>query len=165
MSKFKDFLKRVFLKPSSKIGSTGSMLSPRYDPVSFSQSPYVGTSFDGDKFAGGFGATELQWTDYWTQGKGEFVSSAMEDTGTYQSLAYLDNAGKANKNRLLVLRTASNYTLPPPGITAVDYLLAEQHDSYAGLDAALENAYLVGSVIVDEILNNWNTYKNKTPGE
>jgi purine nucleoside permease len=106
-----------------------------------------------------------EWTDYWTQGKGEFVSSAMEDTGTYQSLAYLDNAGKANKNRLLVLRTASNYTLPPPGITAVDYLLAEQHDSYAGLDAALENAYLVGSVIVDEILNNWNTYKNKTPGE
>jgi len=106
-----------------------------------------------------------EWTDYWTQGKGEFVSAAMEDTGTFQSLAYLAKAGKVNKNRLLVLRTASNYTVPPPGITAVDNLLAEQHDSYAGLDAALENAYLVGSVIVDEILNNWNTYKNKTPGE
>lgn len=106
-----------------------------------------------------------EWTDYWTDGKGEFVSSAMEDTGTYQSLAYLDKAGKANKNRLLVLRTASNYTMPPPGISAADNLLAEQHDSYAGLDAALENAYLVGSVVVDEILDNWNTYKFKTPGE
>jgi purine nucleoside permease len=106
-----------------------------------------------------------EWTDYWTQGKGEFVSSAMEDTGTFQSLSYLDNAGKANKNRLLVLRTASNYTLPPPGKTAVDNLLAEQHDSYAGLDAALENAYLVGSVVVDEILNNWDSYKDTTPGE
>jgi len=64
-----------------------------------------------------------------------------------------------------VLRTASNYTMPPPGKTAVDNLLEEQHDSYAGLDAALEHAYLVGSVIVDEILDNWDTYKKQTPGE
>jgi purine nucleoside permease len=106
-----------------------------------------------------------EWTDYWTNGKGEFVSSAMEDTGTYQSLENLDRAGKVDKNRVLVLRTASNYTMPPPGKTAVDNLLEEQHDSYAGLDAALENAYLVGSVIVDEILDNWDTYKKQTPGE
>ncbi len=105
-----------------------------------------------------------RWTKYWTDGKGEFVSSAMEDTGTYQSLSYLHNAGKVNKDRLLVIRTASNYTMPPPGKTAVDNLLEEQHDSYAGLDAALENAYLVGSVIVDEIINNWSTYRDNTPG-
>ena len=43
-----------------------------------------------------------EWTDYWTQGKGEFVSSAMEDTGTYQSLTYLHNAGKVDKNRVMV---------------------------------------------------------------
>ncbi len=105
------------------------------------------------------------WTKYWTNGKGEFVSSAMEDTGTYQSLDYLTKAGKANVDRLLVLRTASNYTMPPPGKTAVDNLLEEQHDSYAGLDAALENAYLVGSVVVDEIIDNWSKYKNHTPGD
>lgn len=106
-----------------------------------------------------------EWVDYWTLGKGEFVSSAMEDTGTFQSLTYLDNAGLANKQRMLVLRTASNYTVPPPGKGAVENLLQEQHDSYAGLDAALENAYLVGSVVVDEILNHWDTYQNTTPGE
>ena len=104
------------------------------------------------------------WTDYWTQGEGEFVSSAMEDTGTYQSLEYLDRAGRADKDRLLVLRTASNYTMPPPGKTAVENLLEERHDGYSGLDAALENAYLVGSVIVDEILANWSAYENRTPG-
>ena len=104
------------------------------------------------------------WVDYWTNGVGEFVSSAMEDTGTYQSLEYLDRAGKANKDRLLVLRTASNYTMPPPGKSAADYLREEQHDSYAGLDAALENAYLVGSVVVDEILANWARYRDTTPG-
>ncbi len=105
-----------------------------------------------------------RWTDYWTNGEGEFVSAAMEDTGTYQSLSNLDNAGKVNKNRLLVIRTASNYTMPPPGKEAVANLLEEQHDSYAGLDAALENAYLVGSVIVDELLTNWDQYRDNTPG-
>ena len=105
-----------------------------------------------------------RWTDYWTNGEGEFVSSAMEDTGTYQSLAYLHNVGKVNKDRLLVLRTASNYTMPPPGKGAVENLLEEQHDSYAGLDAALENAYQVGSVVVDELLQNWDKYRDKTPG-
>ncbi|MEP1469754.1 MAG: purine nucleoside permease [Halieaceae bacterium] len=105
-----------------------------------------------------------EWTDYWTQGKGEFVSSAMEDTGTYQSITYLHNAGKVDKNRVMVLRTASNYTMPPPGKNAADYLREEQHDSYAGLDAALENAYLVGSTVVAELLKNWQTYEETIPG-
>ena len=104
-----------------------------------------------------------QWVDYWTEGEGNFVSSAMEDTGTFQSLTYLHNAGKVDKNRVMVLRTASNYTLPPPGKTAAEYLLEEQHDSYAGLDAALENAYLVGSAIVEELVNNWDKYRDKIP--
>ena len=104
------------------------------------------------------------WTDYWTQGKGEFVSSAMEDTGTYQSLTYLHEGGKVDKNRVMVLRTASNYTMPPPGKSAADYLREEQHDSYAGLDAALENAYLVGSAVVNELLKNWKTYERTIPG-
>lgn len=104
-----------------------------------------------------------QWVDYWTRGEGNFVSSAMEDTGTFQSLTYLHNGGKVDKNRVMVLRTASNYTLPPPGKSAAEYLLEEQHDSYAGLDAALENAYLVGSAVVDELVNNWDKYRDKTP--
>ena len=105
-----------------------------------------------------------EWTDYWTGGEGEFVSSAMEDTGTFQSLAYLHEAGKVDKNRLLVLRTASNYTMPPPGKSAADYLREEQHDSYAGLDAALENAYLVGSRVIAELLENWDKYAETIPG-
>ena len=104
-----------------------------------------------------------EWVDYWTRGEGNFVSSAMEDTGTFQSLTYLDNAGKVDKNRVMVLRTASNYTMPPPGKTAAQYLLEEQHDSYAGLDAALENAYLVGSAVVEELLTHWHKYEGKTP--
>ena len=105
-----------------------------------------------------------KWVDYWTEGEGEFVSSAMEDTATAQSLTYLDRAGKADYERLMVLRTASNFTVPPPGKTAAENLQSEG-ESYAGLGLALETAYRVGSKVVDEIVNNWDQYADKLPYE
>jgi purine nucleoside permease len=102
------------------------------------------------------------WTRFWTEGKGNFVTSAMEDTGSFQSLTYLHPTGKVNKNRVMVLRTASNYTMPPPGMTAAEHLLKE-NDGYAGLEASVEAAYRVGSAVVDEIVGKWTTYKDHTP--
>lgn len=102
------------------------------------------------------------WVDYWTEGDGEFVSSAMEETGTMQSMEYLDNAGRVDRDRVMVLRTASNYTMPPPGITAAQNLLAE-NEGYAGLQASLESAYMVGSKVVDTILENWDGYRTTMP--
>ena len=104
-----------------------------------------------------------RWVHYWTEGKGEFVSAAMEDTGTYLSLSWLHKIGRADKNRVMVLRTASNYTMQPPGMTAVENLLKE-NEGYGGLGVAIESAYIVGSRVVDEILNNWETYENTIPG-
>ena len=104
-----------------------------------------------------------EWVDYWTDGEGEFVSSAMEDTGTLQAITYLDNAGRADRDRVMVLRTASNYTMPPPGVSAAENLLAE-NEGYAGLDASLESAYRVGSRVIDTLLDNWDVYRQRTPG-
>jgi len=103
-----------------------------------------------------------KWVDYWSEGKGNFVTSAMEDTGTFQALTYLHPTGKVNKDRVMVLRTASNYTMPPPGMSAAEHLLKE-NDGYAGLDASVEAAYRVGAVVVDEIVSKWTTYKDHTP--
>jgi len=105
-----------------------------------------------------------RWVKYWSDGKGNFVSSAMEDTGTYQSLVYLDKAGKVDKQRTMVLRTASNYAMQPPGVSAVDNLLMD-HDGYAGLDASVEAAYVVGSTVVDDIVANWDRYQDQLPYE
>jgi len=104
-----------------------------------------------------------RWVDYWTDGEGQFVSSAMEDTGTYQSLLWLSKTGRADVDRLMVLRTASNYTTPPPGMTAVENLLKD-NEGYPGLQASLESAYSVGSVVIDELLANWDSYKDTIPG-
>ena len=87
----------------------------------------------------------------------------MEDTGTFQAMVYLDNIDKVDSDRMLVLRAGSNYTMQPPNITAAENLLKE-NDGYAGLDASLESLYIVGSKVVGELLDNWEIYKDKTPG-
>lgn len=104
-----------------------------------------------------------QWVSYWSDGKTDFITSAMEDTGTYQAIVYLDKIDKVDKDRFLVLRGGSNYTMPPPGITAAQSLVKE-NEGYAGLGVALENIYLIGSVVIDELLDNWSEYGATVPG-
>jgi purine nucleoside permease/predicted cupin superfamily sugar epimerase len=106
------------------------------------------------------------WTHYWTQGKGNFVTSGMEDTGSFQAMTFLHNAKKANKNRFMVLRTASNYATPPPGVSAAQNLANESgDDGFAGMQSSLESAYMVGSKVVDTIVANWQQYKTMMPYE
>lgn len=104
------------------------------------------------------------WVRHWSEGNGEFVSSAMEETGTMQSITYLDRMGRVDRDRLMVLRTASNYTMPPPGVSAADNLLAE-NDGYSGLVVALESGYAVGSVVIDALLADWDTHRDMIPGK
>lgn len=106
------------------------------------------------------------WVKYWTGGKGNYVTSAMEDTGTGQSLVWLTKAGRADYNRYLVLRTASNYTMQPSGVTAVQNLTnagKEVGERYTAYVPALEAAYRTGIVVVDQLISHWKTYQITTP--
>jgi purine nucleoside permease len=102
------------------------------------------------------------WVRYWTGGKGEFVTSAMEETGSYTAIQYLDRIGRADKSRYMVLRAGSNYTMPPPGVGAAEHLLAE-NEGYAGMSVALESLYRVGSKVIDEITLHWDKYEKAPP--
>lgn len=104
------------------------------------------------------------WTTFWTDGKGNFVSSGMEDTGAYQAMTFLHKAGKVDKNRFMVLRTGSNYTLQPTGLSAAENLAQESNEEgYAGMQSALESAYSVGSKVIDTLTSNWDTYRTTMP--
>jgi purine nucleoside permease len=103
-----------------------------------------------------------RWVEYWTEGEGEFVTSAMEDTGTAQALQFLDNAGKVDANRLLVLRTASNFTMPPEDMTAAESMKNE-NSGYSAYIPSLEAAYQVGSEVVRSLVENWEQYRNQLP--
>ena len=103
------------------------------------------------------------WMAYWTGGKGRFVMTAMEDTGTLQALTWLSRAGRLDHRRALVLRTGSNYSMQPPGVTAADNLALESAGEYSGYFPALEAAYRVGRAVVDELLADWERYAETLP--
>lgn len=103
------------------------------------------------------------WVAYWSDGEGEFVTSAMEDTGTMLALSRLGEAGLVDPQRLLVLRTVSNFTYGPPGVDAAESLAGEQA-GYSGMRSALEAAHGVGSRVVDAIVEDWERYRDTVPG-
>jgi purine nucleoside permease len=104
------------------------------------------------------------WTKYWTGGAGEFVTSAMEDSGTLQALTFLDQAGRADRDRVLVLRTASNYTMQHRRATAAESLAGETKGELSALLPALEAAWRVGRPVVGELVTRWRRYADQLPG-
>ena len=104
------------------------------------------------------------WVRYYTGGKGNYMISAMEDTGTLQALTFLSNAGRADINRVLVLRTASNFDMQPPGGTAAESLKTMTFGAYSGYLSALEAAQRVGHVVVRNIVDHWAEFEKATPG-
>jgi len=89
-----------------------------------------------------------------------FMTSNMEDSGTLTGLHRLARKKLVNPDRILVLRTASNYTMPPPGKDAAWSTTAPYPD---GGYPAKNAAFLVGNVVVQELLTHWEKYKAKTP--
>jgi len=103
------------------------------------------------------------WVRYHTKDAGNYVMTAMEDTGTLQSLHFLAKAGRVDVQRVLVLRTASNFDMQRPGLTAWESLAENRNQGYAGFTAALESAWKVGSTVVNELATNWKKYKYHLP--
>lgn len=105
------------------------------------------------------------WVRYYTGGKGNFVVSGMEDTGTLQSLTFLDHAGKVDLHRVLVLRTVSNYDQQAVGLTATESLAEQKVGKYGAYLPSLEAAYAVGRPVVDAIIAHWDRYRDHLPSD
>ena len=109
-------------------------------------------------------AWATEWMRYFTGGKGEFTTTAMEDTGTLQAIDGLAAAGRVDRDRVLVLRTVSNYDQQPRELTAAESLAREKLGTYSGFLPALEADYRVGHAVVAELLAHWAQYEQTTPG-
>lgn len=105
-----------------------------------------------------FDAWAAEWVRYFTDGKGQFVTTAMEDTGTLQSLEFLAKAGRVDFNRVMVLRTVSNFDRQPRDTSAAESLAAQRVSRFGAYLPSLESAYTVGHVIVNELLTHWPEY-------
>jgi purine nucleoside permease len=104
-----------------------------------------------------------QWMTYFTEGKGRFTTTAMEDTGTLESLRLLARAGKVDWQRILVLRTVSNYDQQWSGVDAATSLSAQRIGQYSAYLPSLEAAYTVGHTVVAELIRNWPKYRDHPP--
>ncbi|MFT7321867.1 nucleoside hydrolase, partial [Congregibacter sp.] len=72
----------------------------------------------------------------------------------------LGRIDRVDPQRVLVLRTASNYTMPPKGRSAAWSTTADYPDGGLG---ALETAQRVGQPVVDAVIENWATYRDELP--
>jgi len=103
------------------------------------------------------------WVAYLTGGRANYVTTAMEDTGTLQSLTFLARAGRVDLNRVMVLRTASDFDQQRPGQTAAESLAQNKIGKYTGFLPALEAAWRVGNTVVTELVKNWAKYREQIP--
>jgi purine nucleoside permease len=100
------------------------------------------------------------WTRLWTDGKGEFAMTDMEDQGIAAALERLSGMGRVDFRRVLFLRTGSNFCMQSPAQDVNRSLQSE----YAGYLPALEAAYRVGSRVTHELAGHWDSYRDRTPG-
>jgi len=97
------------------------------------------------------------WVKLWTDGEGQLAMSDCEDHQVMDALDLLSPSGRVDRRRVLVLRTASNYSSAPPGSNAVfDF-------ASGGLEAGVEAAYRVGSPVVKALVAGWGEYADNIP--
>jgi len=97
------------------------------------------------------------WVKVWTDGQGVLVMTDCEDQGIMDVLTLHGREGRVDARRVLVLRTASNYSREPIGESqAIAF-------TEGGAVAGFEAAYRVGSPVVKALVANWSTFGNTLP--
>lgn len=105
------------------------------------------------------------WANDWVKlhagDDANMVTSNMEDNGTLTALHRLAREDLVDTDRVMLLRTVSNYTFPPPGQSAAWSTTAPYPNDG---DPAYEAAFQLGNRVVQAIVEDWDTYRNRIPG-
>jgi purine nucleoside permease len=97
------------------------------------------------------------WVKLWTDGDGTFAMTACEEQGILDVLDIFARQGRVDLNRVLVLRTASNYSREGDGEPP------DLRFTPGGAAAAFEADYRVGSPVVKALVAGWGRYAVKIP--
>ncbi len=123
----------------------------------------IGDTFASDIYWHGTVMTGFaeDWVKLHSDGKGRFVMTEMEDSGYMEAIARLSRLQRVDPQRVLVLRTGSNYSMPREGHTAIESVTAP----YIGMRVAVEAAYLTGSTVLHTLLANWSQTRDHIPAK
>ena len=126
--------------------------------------PFVlmGDTFASDYYWHGAVMTQFarDWVKLFTAGKGVFVMTEMEDSGFMGAIERLAAMKRVDHERVMVLRSGSNYSMPRPGHAAVESLTMP----YIGSRVAFESAWLCGSTVLHKLLEDWKVTEGVVPG-
>lgn len=125
-----------------------------------------GDSVASDTLLGGRIMSEYAqwWTHQWTGGQGTYVMGDNEDAGTLTALRRLADTSRIDWQRVMVLRTASDFDQPYPGQTALAAIGASARGGLpVAFVPAVENAYRVGAAVTAHILAHWAQWENGPP--
>ena len=103
------------------------------------------------------------WTRYFAGPGANYMVVGMEDTGTLQALTFLNAAHRIDINRVLVLRTVSNFDREPPGMPVADSLKTLIVGTYSAYLESLNAAQVVGDRVVRDIVAHWPEREVDTP--
>lgn len=139
---------------------------PKVDYKSATQPPSVlqCDTLAGDTWFSGtlLGQRATEWTRILTDGQGTYCTTQQEDNATYEALKRGASAHRVDLRRVAVLRAGSDFDRPAPGQTSADNLLAYQ--SQGGFAIALQNLFLAGNPLVQEISTHWPAWRRGVPG-
>jgi purine nucleoside permease len=107
------------------------------------------------------GQRASDWTRILTDGKGVYCTAQQEDNATYEALKRAASVKLVDLNRVAVLRAGSNFDRPYAGQTSADNLL--NYSEQGGFGIALQNLYLAGNPLVQEITTNWAAWRHGVP--
>ena len=134
-----------------------------YAPAQEPPQVRMGAAFSTARYWHGAKRTQWarDWVRLWTDGKDVLSTAAMEPAAYVGTLQRMAGKGLVDFKRVLMVRGASNYTMPPPG----QDITSTMGDESMGTDAAFESLHRTGSTVIHELLAHWDKYATKRPDE
>ncbi len=100
-------------------------------------------------------------TRLFTNGSGEYCTTAQEDNATLEALLRGAIANLTDFSRIIIMRTASDFDRPYAGEAATTNLF---YANQGGFEPAIANIYLAGIKVVEGILSGWDsTFEKGVP--
>ncbi|WEJ93314.1 hypothetical protein PSN45_000777 [Yamadazyma tenuis] len=95
----------------------------------------------------------MDYTSMVTNNTAYYCSSAQEENGTLESLLRMAKSHRVSFDRIIVMRSISNFVKPPPSVDdSVDFF---NNFNKGGFQLALDNLFLGGYPVVEDIVENW----------